>query len=322
MASQPRREEPHPDRDGVRPGPQGAVRGGHQHVADVPRSRAPRRRGHHRRDRRRRALGVHLRRCRQPPEFHDRAVVGVQSAAGYDEGRPLGTSWMTDGGPVGDGQAVGTARPLVIAIDGPAGAGKSTVGAGARQAARARVPRHGGDVPRVTFAALRAASTRPTVPTWRRLAPTVRIDVGDDTVLVDGVDATAEIRSREVTEAVSAVAANPRRARRAACTSAGVGATRVAAGCRGPRHRLGRVPRRRAQAVPHRIAAGARRAPGGRDRRRRRRDRGGDHRPRPQRLDPRPTARCAEADGAVVVDTTGMTIDEVVEHILEMLPDE
>lgn len=27
------------------------------------------------------------------PEFHDRAVVGVQSHAGYDEGRPLGTSW-------------------------------------------------------------------------------------------------------------------------------------------------------------------------------------------------------------------------------------
>ena len=26
-------------------------------------------------------------------EFNDRAVVGVQSAAGYDEGRPLGTSW-------------------------------------------------------------------------------------------------------------------------------------------------------------------------------------------------------------------------------------
>jgi IMP dehydrogenase len=27
------------------------------------------------------------------PEFRERAVVGVQSAAGYDEGRPLGTSW-------------------------------------------------------------------------------------------------------------------------------------------------------------------------------------------------------------------------------------
>lgn len=26
-------------------------------------------------------------------EFYDRAVVGIQSAAGYDEGRPQGTSW-------------------------------------------------------------------------------------------------------------------------------------------------------------------------------------------------------------------------------------
>jgi len=26
-------------------------------------------------------------------ELHARAVVGVQSAAGYDEGRPQGTSW-------------------------------------------------------------------------------------------------------------------------------------------------------------------------------------------------------------------------------------
>lgn len=27
------------------------------------------------------------------PQFHDQAVVGVQSHAGYDEGRPKGTSW-------------------------------------------------------------------------------------------------------------------------------------------------------------------------------------------------------------------------------------
>lgn len=27
------------------------------------------------------------------PDFHDRALVGVQSAAGYAEGRPLFTSW-------------------------------------------------------------------------------------------------------------------------------------------------------------------------------------------------------------------------------------
>jgi IMP dehydrogenase len=30
------------------------------------------------------------------PELHARAVVGVQSHAGYDEGQPLGTSWMTE----------------------------------------------------------------------------------------------------------------------------------------------------------------------------------------------------------------------------------
>jgi len=27
------------------------------------------------------------------PEFHERAVVGIQSAAGYEEGRPQPTSW-------------------------------------------------------------------------------------------------------------------------------------------------------------------------------------------------------------------------------------
>ena len=31
--------------------------------------------------------------ARTVPEFADRAVVGVQSSAGYDEGRPLHVSW-------------------------------------------------------------------------------------------------------------------------------------------------------------------------------------------------------------------------------------
>jgi len=31
--------------------------------------------------------------ARSIPELHERAIVGVQSGAGYDEGRPLGTSW-------------------------------------------------------------------------------------------------------------------------------------------------------------------------------------------------------------------------------------
>lgn len=31
--------------------------------------------------------------ARSLPEFAERAVVGLQSSAGYDEGRPLHTSW-------------------------------------------------------------------------------------------------------------------------------------------------------------------------------------------------------------------------------------
>lgn len=31
--------------------------------------------------------------ARSLPEFHELAVVGVQSASGYDEGRPLHQSW-------------------------------------------------------------------------------------------------------------------------------------------------------------------------------------------------------------------------------------
>ena len=79
---------------GVRPGPQGPLRGGHLLVADVPRPGPARRRGPHRRD---------LLRASAPPartpaprtlaELHERAVVGVQSAAGFHEGRPLSTSW-------------------------------------------------------------------------------------------------------------------------------------------------------------------------------------------------------------------------------------
>ena len=31
--------------------------------------------------------------ARSLEEFHDKAVVGVQSTSGYDEGMPLATSW-------------------------------------------------------------------------------------------------------------------------------------------------------------------------------------------------------------------------------------
>ena len=96
----------------------------------------------------------------------------------------------------------------VIAIDGPAGSGKSTV-------ARAVAERLGLDYldtgamyRSVAFAALRRGIDPNEVEMVGRLAEQVEIDVAE-TVTVDGVDATIEIRGPEVTRAVSAVAANP-----------------------------------------------------------------------------------------------------------------
>src|SRR3954452_6944550 len=97
----------------------------------------------------------------------------------------------------------------VIAIDGPAGSGKSTV-------ARALASRLGLDYldtgamyRSVAFAALRAGIDPMDSEPVARLAGDLAIRVGTDKVEVDGVDATIEIRGPEVTRAVSAVATNP-----------------------------------------------------------------------------------------------------------------
>ena len=97
----------------------------------------------------------------------------------------------------------------VIAIDGPAGAGKSTV-------ARALASRLGleyldtGAMYRaVTFAAhLRGLDVRD-ADAVAELARSVRLTVDTSGVVVDDVDATSAIRSREVTADVSAFSENP-----------------------------------------------------------------------------------------------------------------
>jgi cytidylate kinase len=96
----------------------------------------------------------------------------------------------------------------VIAIDGPAGSGKSTV-------AKAVATRLGMDYldtgamyRAVAFAALRRGIDPEDQPRVAGLARQIDIDVGDQ-VMVDGVDASIEIRGPEVTRAVSTVAANP-----------------------------------------------------------------------------------------------------------------
>jgi cytidylate kinase len=97
---------------------------------------------------------------------------------------------------------------FVIAIDGPAGAGKSTV-------ARALADRLGleyldtGAMYRaITFAALAKDVSVYDIDAVAALSPHVEMTVEPGSVTVDGVDATAAIRGRDVTERVSAVAAN------------------------------------------------------------------------------------------------------------------
>ena len=96
----------------------------------------------------------------------------------------------------------------VIAIDGPAGAGKSTI-------ARALAARLGLDYldtgamyRAVTFAAMHRGVPVDDVPAVADLARALRLDVGDDGVFVDGLDATQDIRRSDVTTAVSAIASN------------------------------------------------------------------------------------------------------------------
>jgi CMP/dCMP kinase len=98
----------------------------------------------------------------------------------------------------------------VIAIDGPAGSGKSTV---ARRVAAALGMRYldtGAMYRSVAFAALRSGLDPDDGDTVVDVARRLDLRLEDDgSVWVNGVDATIEIRGPEVTRAVSAVAANP-----------------------------------------------------------------------------------------------------------------
>jgi cytidylate kinase len=96
----------------------------------------------------------------------------------------------------------------VIAIDGPAGSGKSTVARAVAERLGLAYLDTGAMYRAVAFAALRRGIDPDDSPLVARMARQLDLDV-TDTVTVDGVDATIEIRGPEVTRAVSTVAANP-----------------------------------------------------------------------------------------------------------------
>ncbi len=97
----------------------------------------------------------------------------------------------------------------VIAIDGPAGSGKSTVGRALAERLGLEYLDTGAMYRGVAFAALRRGIDPADAEPVAHLMEHLELEVGDRSLMVDGVDATIEIRGPEVTRAVSVVAANP-----------------------------------------------------------------------------------------------------------------
>lgn len=207
---------------------------------------------------------------------------------------------------------------VIVAIDGPAGAGKSTVGRALARRLGLEYLDTGAMYRAVTYAAMRRGILVGDHAAVAALARTVPLEVGDHGVLVDGIDATAAIRSREVTDAVSVVAANSdvraelRDRQRAWAAAHGGG---VIEG-----RDIGSVVFPDAELKLYLTASPRVRAE------RRVGEAGGDVDAVEASIierDRKDTSRAdgplVRADGSTVVDTTGLSIDEVVDHIVALL---
>ena len=97
----------------------------------------------------------------------------------------------------------------VIAIDGPAGSGKSTVAKELARRLNLDYLDTGAMYRAVAFAALSRGVDPEDADRVADIARSAEIEVDERGVRIDGVDATVEIRGPEVTRCVSVVAANP-----------------------------------------------------------------------------------------------------------------
>ena len=98
---------------------------------------------------------------------------------------------------------------MVIAIDGPAGAGKSTVAHALAERLGFTYLDSGAMYRAVALAALRAAADPDDAERVERIAREAAIELGPGSVRLDGGDVTAEIRAPEVTAAASRVSVHP-----------------------------------------------------------------------------------------------------------------
>ena len=204
----------------------------------------------------------------------------------------------------------------IVAIDGPVGSGKSTV-------ARAVAARLGLDCLEtgamyraVAFAVLRRTTAGDIGPDLEpadvaAVARAVEIRLGQDRVLVDGEDVTDEIRTPGVGRMVSAVAAVPEVRTQLVALQREWVAAHGGAVVEG--RDIGSVVFPDADLKVFLTASPEERA-------RRRDDEDADDVRRRDRLDStRAVSPLVVAHGAVVIDSTGRSVDEVVDEIVGLL---
>src|SRR5689334_14583979 len=96
---------------------------------------------------------------------------------------------------------------MIVTLDGPAGAGKSTVARALAKRLGFRILNTGATYRAVALAAVRAGLSWDDQASLVALARRVTIELPGDRVLLDGEDVTREIRSSEITD-VTHYAAN------------------------------------------------------------------------------------------------------------------
>ena len=209
-------------------------------------------------------------------------------------------------------------QAVLIAIDGPAGAGKSTVARALAEKLGFTYLDSGAMYRCVGLLSLDSPGQAPTVLATAAKIEFVEIGRGSDgvstrCVLLDGRDVSEAIRAPEVSEAASRVAADPgvREALVAKQRELIAGGDWVAEG-----RDIGTVVAPDAELKVYLTADRAERA------RRRAAELGGDQATvmaeqtlRDERDSTRAHSPLEAALGALVLDTTGMTIEQVVEHI-------